>query len=99
MTTSTILAEFMELFGNQPNGCDYIRIGHCKESPNIVSRCRAALDDVNEQLLDYFVNWDTSEDDKKPYAVEQVLAANGRWEAAWSIARLHADQVLKRELA
>lgn len=97
-TKSSILAEFTGLFGNQPNGCDQARIGHCKESPNIVTRCRAAMDSVAEELFDYFEAWDQSIDYNKPYVVEQVLAANGRWEAAWSIARLHADQVVKREL-
>jgi hypothetical protein len=97
-TKSSILAEFTGLFGNQPNGCDQARIGHCKESPNIVTRCRAAMDSFAEELFDYFEAWDLSIDYNKPYVVEQVLAANGRWEAAWSIARLHADQVVKREL-
>jgi hypothetical protein len=99
MTTSTTLSEFTALFGNQPDGCDQDRIGHCKESPNIVTRCRAAMDGLAEELFDYFEDWDRSADGNKPYAVEQFLAANGRWEAAWSIARLHVDQVMKREFA
>src|SRR5437773_2669462 len=98
-TTSTIIAEFTALFGNQPNGCDQARIGHCQESPNIVARCRAAMENLNEELFGYFEDWERSADQNKPFVVEQVLAANGRWEAAWSIAQLHLDQVIKRELA
>lgn len=97
--TSSILAEFTALFGSQPNGCDQTRIGHCQESPNIVMRCRAAMDRLAEELFDYFEAWDQSVNDNRPFVVEQVLAASGRWEAAWSIARLHADQIAKRELA
>src|SRR5262249_52882423 len=61
--------------------------------------CRAAMESLAEDLFDYFEAWDQSQDKNKPLIVEQALAANGRWEAAWSIARLHVDQVVKRELA
>jgi hypothetical protein len=98
-TTSTTLADFTALFGDQPNGCDKARVGHCQKSPNIVTLCRAAMTGLTEELFDYFKDWDQSDDENKPYVVEQILAANGRWEAAWSIARLHVDQVMKRELA
>jgi hypothetical protein len=99
MTTSTTLSDFTSLFGKQPDGCDQARVGHCQESPNIVTRCRAAMDGLTEELFGYFEDWEKSADTNKPFVVEQSLAMGGRWEAAWSLARLHVDQVVKRELA
>src|SRR5262249_10647471 len=46
-------------------------------------------------LFDYFKKWDDSEDGRKPRDIESLLARMGRWEAAWSLARVHVDQVAK----
>jgi len=51
------------------------------------------------ELYDYFEAWEQSAEDYKPRRIEFLLAANGRCEAAWSVARLHVDQVTKRESA
>jgi hypothetical protein len=97
-TVTPILDSFRQLFGNQPDGCDAASVGHCQESPHIVTLCREAMGRPTAELYDYFEDWDKSADERRPYAIEQILALNGRWEAAWSIARLHIDQIMKREL-
>jgi hypothetical protein len=100
MTTPTsIVADFTDLFGEQPNGCDAVKVSHCKESPRIVTLCRAALGCETSDLFDYFKKWDDSKDGLKPRDIEYQLACMGRWEAAWSLARVHVDQVAKQEQA
>jgi hypothetical protein len=96
-TTTTLLDEFTELFGSQPNGCDTNKVTHCQESPRIVTLCQATMKCQTADLYGYFAAWDGSEANRNPHMIQQCLARFGRWEAAWSLARLHVDQVMKRE--
>jgi hypothetical protein len=56
------------------------------------------MDMKTPELYEYFERWDKSKDDRKPLVVELWLAHNGRWEAAWSLAQLHVDQIMKKEV-
>lgn len=95
-----MLAELQDIFGDQPNGCRARpRFGDCMMNPIIVRRCVAAMKSKSADLFDYFERWDESDPNFKPHDIERLLALNGRWEAAWSLARLHVDQIVKRELA
>ena len=94
----TRLDDFKELFGEQPNGCDANKVTHCKESPRIVTLCQAAMECHTAELYEYLAAWDQSALERTPHMIQQLLARFGRWEAAWSLARLHVDQVMKREL-
>jgi hypothetical protein len=94
----TRLDDFKELFGEQPNGCDANKVTHCKESPRIVKLCQAAMECQTAELYEYLAAWDKSALERTPHMIQQLLARSGRWEAAWSLARLHVDQVMKREL-
>jgi hypothetical protein len=99
MTTTTPLIDaFTQLFGEQPNGCDANKVTHCRESPQIVTLCRDAMTTPAAELYDYFALWDQSAEDRTPHMTERLLAQFGRWEAAWSVARLHVAQVMQWEL-
>jgi hypothetical protein len=91
-----LVEEFAKLFGMQPNGLNP-EVGHCRNSPRIVGLCREAMGRSSAELFEYFEEWEQSRDGRKPRDIEFLLATAGRWEAAWSIARLHVDQVTKRE--
>ena len=97
MTTAlNLVEEFTGLFGKPPNGYNP-EVGHCRTSPRIVELCREAMNRPSPELFGYFEEWDKSQDCLKPYNIERHLADAGRWEAAWSVARLHVDQVAKQE--
>jgi hypothetical protein len=93
------LKEFEKLFGKQPDGCDLAKVTHCQESLRIVTLCRAAMDLPTPSLYQYFQAWDKSAEERNPLQVGRLLAVSGRWEAAWSLARLYVDQVAKQEAA
>src|SRR4051812_28702934 len=107
MTQPTdIRKDFEQLFGDQPsfNAVQILslvpaQVLHCGTSPRIVSLCGAAMARPTAELFEYFQAWDQSSTLLKPQGIEDALARSGRWEAAWSVARLHLDQVAKQEAA
>lgn len=107
MNPATIRGVFETVFGRQPDGGEDDRLFaealHCQMTPPVIEACRAALALGTPALYEYFEAWDRStswtpgKGDRRPRDMEGCLAANGRWESAWMLARLHVDQVAKQE--
>jgi len=89
------LSEIQALFGHA--GGDTVP-GNIGQSRTVVSTCNKIMAATEPALFDYFMAWDTRNDQLTPLAVELSLASVGQWEGAWALAQLHYDQLLKQEV-
>jgi hypothetical protein len=90
-----LLKQFLVVFGEQ--GGD-IYPGNVGISRTARALCHGVMNIRDPVLYDYLLAWDRRpEENRKPLGVELWLISNGQWEAAWALAQLHYDQLLKQE--
>lgn len=93
--SNELLQAFYALFGD--NGGDQLP-GNVDISRTVVNVCQAFMQIEDPILVDYFERWDSrSEEERKPFGIEQLLVHRSQWEGAWALAQLHYDQLVKDE--
>jgi len=100
-----LLAQFRAIFGEA--GGERLP-GNVGDDHTIPQACDGLMALPDPLLHGYFQAWDTQDGHfegphgvpvcgRRPHDVEVHLALTHMWEAAWALAQLHYDQVLKEE--